>query len=145
MSSHFLLQGIFLTQGLNLCLLHLHWQADSLPVRHLGKPKLLTEGFELNRQWKSQRDEQGLGNRGPAQWEAATLGLREAVILSEVRSQGRSRELGLRRQGMSWGAGITGELEPWLETPFTAENGEERCSHWLSLLEGRGTWEMRLL
>ena len=29
---HFLLQGIFLTQGLNLCLLHLlHWQAGSLP------------------------------------------------------------------------------------------------------------------
>ena len=31
---HFLLQGIFLTQGLNPCLLH--WQADSLPVSHLG-------------------------------------------------------------------------------------------------------------
>ena len=43
-------------------------------MRHLGKPKLLTEGFELNRQWKSQRDEQGLGNRGPALWEAATPG-----------------------------------------------------------------------
>ena len=34
---HFLLQGIFLTQGFNLCLLHLlHWQADSLPLCHLG-------------------------------------------------------------------------------------------------------------
>ena len=31
--SHFLLQGIFPTQGLNLCLLHLSfWQADSLPL-----------------------------------------------------------------------------------------------------------------
>ena len=29
---HFLLQGIFLTQGSNPCLLH--WQADSLPRRH---------------------------------------------------------------------------------------------------------------
>ena len=30
---HFLLQGIFLTQGSNLHLLHLlHWQADSLPL-----------------------------------------------------------------------------------------------------------------
>ena len=29
---HFLLQGIFLTQGLNLGLLH--WQADSLPLSH---------------------------------------------------------------------------------------------------------------
>ena len=34
---HFLLQGIFPTQGLNLCLLHLrNWQADSLPLLHLG-------------------------------------------------------------------------------------------------------------
>ena len=29
---HFLLQGIFLDQGSNLCLLH--WQADSLPLSH---------------------------------------------------------------------------------------------------------------
>ena len=34
---HFLLQGIFLTQGSNLHLLCLlHWQADSLPLSHLG-------------------------------------------------------------------------------------------------------------
>ena len=46
---------------------------------------------------------------------------------------------------MSGGAGITGETEPWLEMPFIAENKEERCSHWLSLLEGKGTWEMRFL
>ena len=31
---HFLFQGLFLTQGLNPCLLH--WQADSLPLSHLG-------------------------------------------------------------------------------------------------------------
>ena len=31
-----LLQGIFPTQGLNLFLLH--WQADSLPLSHLGSP-----------------------------------------------------------------------------------------------------------
>ena len=31
---HFLLQGIFWTQGLNPRLLY--WQADSLPLRHLG-------------------------------------------------------------------------------------------------------------
>ena len=38
-SSHFLLQGIFLTQGSNTCLLRLlHWQADSLPLNHLGSP-----------------------------------------------------------------------------------------------------------
>ena len=33
---HFLLQGIFLTQGMNLGLLH--WQVDSLPVSHHGNP-----------------------------------------------------------------------------------------------------------
>ena len=32
---HFLLQGIFLT-GSNPCILH--WQADSLPLNHLGSP-----------------------------------------------------------------------------------------------------------
>ena len=36
---HFLLQGIFLTQGLNpSCLCLLHWQADSLPLPYLGSP-----------------------------------------------------------------------------------------------------------
>ena len=33
---HVLLQGIFPTQGLSLCLLH--WQANSLPLSHLGSP-----------------------------------------------------------------------------------------------------------
>ena len=34
---HFLLQGIFPTKGLNPSLLHvLYWQADSLPLCHLG-------------------------------------------------------------------------------------------------------------
>ena len=36
MGCHFLLQGIFPTQGSNLRLLH--WQADSLPLHHLGSP-----------------------------------------------------------------------------------------------------------
>ena len=34
---HFLLQGIFLTQG--LILHHLHWQECSLPLYHLGNPR----------------------------------------------------------------------------------------------------------
>ena len=34
---HSLLQGIFLTQGSDPCLLH--WQADSLPLSHLGSPQ----------------------------------------------------------------------------------------------------------
>ena len=34
---HFLLQGIFLVQGLNLCLLCLlHWQVDSLPLSQMS-------------------------------------------------------------------------------------------------------------
>ena len=36
---HFLLQGILLTQGSNLCLLCLlYWQTDSLPLSHQGNP-----------------------------------------------------------------------------------------------------------
>ena len=36
---HFLLQGIFLTQGLNLCFLHLlNWKADSSPLVPPGQP-----------------------------------------------------------------------------------------------------------
>ena len=39
MGCHFLLQGIFPDQGLNLCLLHLLlWQADSLPLHHWATP-----------------------------------------------------------------------------------------------------------
>ena len=39
-SCHFLLRGLFLTQGSNPCLLYLlHWQMDSLPLRHLGSPE----------------------------------------------------------------------------------------------------------
>ena len=37
MGSHFLLQVLFLTQGLNPCLLL--WQADSLPPKPRGKPR----------------------------------------------------------------------------------------------------------
>ena len=39
MGCHFLCQGIFPTQGLNLCLLH--WQADSLLMSHQGSPASL--------------------------------------------------------------------------------------------------------
>ena len=39
-SCHFLLQGIFQTQGLNPHFLHLlHWQVGSLPLMPPGKPK----------------------------------------------------------------------------------------------------------
>ena len=43
---HFLLQGIFLTQGLNLCLLHLlHWQVGSLPLVSPGKCPFLALAY----------------------------------------------------------------------------------------------------
>ena len=49
---YFLLQGIFLTQGLNLCLLCLlHWQVDSLPLCHLGRP--LGENLQAKKQPRS--------------------------------------------------------------------------------------------
>ena len=48
MGCHFLLQGIFLTQGLNLHFLH--WQADSLSLSHQGSPiwKYLTQYGSIN-------------------------------------------------------------------------------------------------
>ena len=46
---HFLLQGIFPTHGLNPCLLLvLHWQADSLPLSHVGIPYLAALGLSCN-------------------------------------------------------------------------------------------------
>ena len=43
-----LLQGIFLTQGLNLCLLH--WQVDSLPSEPPGKPEFISNRAKKERQ-----------------------------------------------------------------------------------------------
>ena len=50
MGCHFLLQGIFLTQGSNPHLLLLvHWQVDYLPLCHLGSPILAKQGVENER------------------------------------------------------------------------------------------------
>ena len=43
---HFLLQGIFLTQGANPHLLH--WKVDSLPLSHQGSPKYITYIMPFN-------------------------------------------------------------------------------------------------
>ena len=49
MDCHFLLQGIFVIQGLNPYLLSLlHWQADSFPLVPLGKPP---KGLEMPIWW----------------------------------------------------------------------------------------------
>ena len=47
-SCHFLLQGIFPTQGLNLRLLD--QRADSLPLHHLGSPQQHSH-FYLSKKW----------------------------------------------------------------------------------------------
>ena len=41
----FLLQGIFPTQGSNLCILR--WEAGSLPLSHQGSPEFLLEGKKI--------------------------------------------------------------------------------------------------
>ena len=48
---HFLLQGIFLTQGSNLHLLH--WQADSLPPVPTGKPRVHIYTNIYIKHWKA--------------------------------------------------------------------------------------------
>ena len=51
-SRGFPLQGIFLTQELNLCLLCLlHWQADSLPLELPGKPLTVWKWKTLSHVW----------------------------------------------------------------------------------------------
>ena len=46
MGCHFLLQGIFLTQGSNPSLLH--WLPDSLPLSHLERPNLCVQTTVIN-------------------------------------------------------------------------------------------------
>ena len=43
---HFLLWGVFPTQGSNLGLLH--WQAGSLPLSHQGSPKERTSQYRVS-------------------------------------------------------------------------------------------------
>ena len=55
-SHHFLFQGLFLTYGLKLCLLH--WQANSLSLSHQGSPTFdVLEPIDL---WNLDEDERGL-------------------------------------------------------------------------------------
>ena len=49
---HFLLRGIFPTEGLKAHLLHiLHWQAYSLPLSHLGNPNRWPSRPKGNIKW----------------------------------------------------------------------------------------------
>ena len=92
---HFLLQGIFQTQGWNLCLLRLlHWQAGYLPPVSPGKPPdagrvLLTKGIEVLT---------ALGIPGSSVW------LRDNVKLDSVEDVGRtSTGKALNARPRSWG------------------------------------------
>ena len=49
-SYHFLLQGIFPIQGSNPCFLH--WQVNSLPLRHLESPSVV--GLQTYASWNPQ-------------------------------------------------------------------------------------------
>ena len=57
MHFHFLLQGIFPTQGSNPCLLH--WQADSLPLSHLESPRKLLQNSKYMAWARSVRTREG--------------------------------------------------------------------------------------
>ena len=63
---HALLQGIFLTQGSNTCLLGLmHWQTGSLPLAPPGKPPLPVEHcFRFGGRECLQRSAKGISEGG---------------------------------------------------------------------------------
>ena len=62
---HFLLQGIFLTQGLNLRLFYLlHWQMGSLPLVPPGRPFTLTTSCHITPRTCNELD----ANQTSVQW-----------------------------------------------------------------------------
>ena len=64
MDCHFLLQGILPTQVLNLCLFCLLlWQADSLPLHHLGFDHLMQRTDSLEKTLMLEKIE-GMRRRG---------------------------------------------------------------------------------
>ena len=59
---HFLLQGMFLTQGLNSCLLL--WQAGSLPTELPGKPEQGLSPHQMDHQHPHEADRQAESKAG---------------------------------------------------------------------------------
>ena len=98
---HFLLQGIFLTQGSNTYLLHLlHWQADSLPLSHLGShvKLLLPRGGYM---------------RGTAYSVILLVSLLNKLILLDVWMAMKQDSLCLSRHSLIFSVKIISFIWPW--------------------------------
>ena len=73
MGCHFLLQGIFPTQGLNPHVLRLlHWQVGSLPLRHLRRLGFPGGSMVKNPPAKQETWVRSLGREDPLEKEIAT-------------------------------------------------------------------------
>ena len=113
MGCHALLQGIFLTQGLNPSLLPiLHWQVGSLPLAPPGKP---------NRKDNSQKvkNPPAIGRPGFNPWDGKIpwrrkwqptpvllprefRGQRTSILAWRIQWTGEPRSTGLQRVGHDW-------------------------------------------
>ena len=115
---HFLLQGTFLTQESNPCVLHLlHWQADSLPLCHLGSPT-----WRLSNRNMDCKEIQPFHPKGDQSWvftgrtdveaETPILWLPDVkswlICLMLGKTEGRRRR---GRQRMRWLDGITNSMD----------------------------------
>ena len=119
---HFLLQGIFPTQGSNprlLCLLH--WQAYSLPLHHLGSPSWLAAAAAAAKSLQSRptlcdpRDGNPPGSPVPEILQARTL---EWVAISFS-------------SAWKWKAKGKSLSRVWLfATPWTLSMGFSRQEYW---------------
>ena len=103
MGCHFLLQGIFLTQESNFRLLH--WQANYLPLSHLGSPRK-GEG-KINDTGKNRLSNSPRVQRWAGEWWKWVWGL-----LGEGTCQ---------RQGLKW------QLQ-WHPATETEQKDREDCS-----------------
>ena len=100
---HFLFQGVFLAQGSNLHLLH--WQVDSLPLCHLGSPKL--------------------GNTK----KTVTQTVKRLPTMQETRFQSLAGEDPLEKEMAPHSNTLAWKI-PWTETPGRLQSmGSQRVGH----------------
>ena len=113
---HFLLQGIFPTQGSNLHLLQ--WQADALPLSHLGSPyfsirhvrtflhlRRLHSGSAMIPRGHLNRE---ITNKAQKRKKCGTEWITERILVSSMRAETRKQSITF--SGPSWG-GVCGR---WL-------------------------------